>query len=47
MVSSDGDNAEDKPAGGATPIASDEGKSHHSRDDPPKVTIPNIARWNT
>ena len=32
MASSGGDNAEDKLAGGAAPIASDEGESHHSRD---------------
>ncbi|GFS36232.1 hypothetical protein Acr_00g0044830 [Actinidia rufa] len=31
-----GDNAKDKPTGGAIHVVSNEGKSHHSRDDPPQ-----------
>ena len=33
MVSSGGDNAEDKSAGDAAHVVGDEGKSHHSKDD--------------
>ena len=33
IVSIGGDNAEDKVVGNAAPVASDEGESHHSRDD--------------
>ncbi|GFZ20830.1 hypothetical protein Acr_28g0015350 [Actinidia rufa] len=29
--------------GGAAPIAGEEGESHHSRDDPPEVTIPELG----
>ncbi|GFZ16217.1 hypothetical protein Acr_25g0006260 [Actinidia rufa] len=36
MAFSDRENAEDKLASGATPIAGDEGESHYSRDDPPQ-----------
>ena len=33
MASSGGDDGKDIPTSGATPIAGDEGESHHSRDD--------------
>ena len=36
MASNDGDNAKDKPIGGATPIVGDQCESHHSRDEHPQ-----------
>ena len=47
MVSSGGDNAEEKPTCDAAYAIADEGESRLSRGDLPEVTIPEMTWWST